>query len=179
MDNLKVRERFTHVSLRIPESAKTSLERQAKRQHVNFNSLASKILVKGTSYDTIAEQLGAVTISRALFDVMLEDVPAARLEQLGKNLGPNLIKQTFTFLDLPYDLEGLIRYYFEPVSSYSGWYSFRLAGAGSNRKLMFQHAHGPKWSLFLKSYISSIIKAATGSEPRADVDDGLVTVYIS
>jgi hypothetical protein len=177
MDDLREHQEFIHVSLRLPKTLKISLEKQAKRQHTSFNSLASGILVKGASYDTIAEKLSAVTINGLLFAGMLEDASTEHLEQLGKNLGPKLIKQTFAFLDLQHDIEGLIRFYFEPVSSFSGWYSFTVAGSGTNRRLMFQHPHGTKWSVFLKAYISSIIKASSGTEPRVVADESLVTVY--
>jgi len=178
VDNLIDRVEFVHVSLRIPKKTKTDLEKQAKRHHTTFNSLSSKILFKGTSYDTIADQLSAVTINGSLFAGMLEDVPQAHLESMGRELGSRLIKQTFVFLDLQYDIEGLIQHYFEPVSTFSRWYSFTIAGSAPHRRLIFQHPHGAKWSAFLKAYICSIIKAATGVEPRATADDSLVTVYI-
>jgi hypothetical protein len=177
VDNLKERIEFVHISLRIPKSTKDNLERQASRQHTNFNSLASKILLKGASYDTIAEHVNAVTINGLLFTGMLEDAQTEHLEQLGKVLGPKLIKQTFAFLGLEFDLDGLIRYYFDPVSSFSRWYSFSVIGSGSNRKLMFQHQHRSKWSAFLRAYISAIVKAATGIEPRITSDEGLVIAY--
>ena|ERR1700733_3466338 len=177
MINQKERVEQVHISLRIPVSTKENIERDVMREHTNFNSLASKILMKYTSFDKIAEHINAIPLNGPLFSGILEDVSVEHLEHLGKELGPKLIKQTFAFLDLEYDIDGLIRHYFEPMSSFSGWYSFTVAGNGLNRRLMFQHSHGPKWSAFLKAYISSIIKAATGVEPRVTADESLVTVY--
>jgi len=79
------------------------------------------------------------------------------------------------FLDIDFNLDELIEHYFEPVSSYSGWYTFNTAMHGANRILMFRHSYGPKWSAFLKQYIASIIKSATGIEPEVTIEDGLVT----
>ena|GEM_PF-2301431 len=169
--------RHVHISLRIPVSTKDSLEKDVKRQHTNFNSLASGILAKSTSFDKIAEHIDAIPLNGPLFSGMLEDAPLEHLESLGKELGAELIKETFVFLDLEYDIEGLIQHYFEPMSSFSKWYTFTVAGSGQNRRLMFKHSRGPKWSAFLKAYVSSIIKAATGIEPRATADNHLVTVY--
>jgi hypothetical protein len=108
---------------------------------------------------------------------MLDSIQTEEMERLGRELGPRVVKQTFAFLGLNFDLEGLIEHYFQPVSSFSRWYTFNVVGSGANRKLMFEHQYGRKWSAFLKQYIGGIIKSATGTEPRITIDDGLVTGY--
>jgi hypothetical protein len=176
LDRLTDRVEYVHVSLRIPTSTRNNLERYAQRQNANFNSLVSRVLIKYTSFDRVAEDVNAIPLNEALFSAMLEDVSVARLKQVGKEMGVRLIKQTFAFLDLESDIVGLIRHYFQPMSSFSGWYSFTVTGSGQNQKLMFEHRYGPKWSEFLKSYVSSIIETATGTEPRTTIEDGLVIV---
>jgi hypothetical protein len=177
MERLTERVEYVHVSLRIPLPAKNSVDEEARQQHLNFNSLVSKILEKHISFDKIAEDLNAISLDGLLFSEMLEAEPLERLEQLGEELGAELVKQTFVFLGLEHDIYGLIRHYFETMAAFSGWYSFAIVGSGSNRKLMFEHHYGPKWSAFLKAYISSIIRTATGSEHRVTMDDSIVTVY--
>jgi hypothetical protein len=81
-------------------------------------------------------------------------------------------------LSLEFDMDGLIEHYFRPLSMYSRWYNFNMAESGSNRRLLFEHSYGPKWSAFLKSYLSGVIKSATGSEPRIMVEEGLITVFL-
>lgn len=145
--------------------------------HTTFSSQVSMILTRYASFDKFVNQVDAVSLNAPLFTGLLEDAPVDHLELLGKTIGPHLIKRAFTVLDLPYNLDGLIDHYFKPMSSYSKWYTFTIAGTGANRKLMFQHTHGPKCSALLKVYISNIIKSATGSEPRVVADHRLVTVY--
>jgi len=108
---------------------------------------------------------------------MLGSIQIEEMERIGKELGPKVVKQAFSFLGLSFDLEGLIEHYFQPVSSYSRWYSFNVVGSGTNRKLMFEHQYGWKWSTFLKQYIGGIIKSATGTEPKIVIDEGLVTAF--
>jgi len=177
MQNPKERIEYIHVSLRIPAELKTDLEGHARNQLVNFNSLVNRVLVKYTSFDRIAEHVGAIPLNGRLFAGMLENVPREEMERLGKELGSDLIQETFQFLGLEYDIRGLIKHYFEPMSMFSGWYKFTIVGTGPNRRLMFQHAFGPKWSAFLKAYVSSIIKAATGLDVRALADNHILTIY--
>jgi hypothetical protein len=108
---------------------------------------------------------------------LLNNVEVSELELLGRELGLRLVKKTFAFLNLDFDLDGLIKYFFRPLSTYSRWYSFNVAGSGTNRKLLFEHPYGSKWSAFMKHYLAGIIKSSTGMEPRITVDEELVTVF--
>ncbi|MDA4123775.1 MAG: hypothetical protein OK456_11405, partial [Thaumarchaeota archaeon] len=177
MPNPRGRVEYVHISLRIPTSLKESLEKDASRDHMNLNSLVSKILVKYSSFDKIADLVGAIPLNTQLFGEMLNSVPQDRMESIGKEIGPKLIRQTFTLLGIEYDIDSLIQYYFEPLAAYSRWYRFYVVGTSPNRRLMFEHSHGGKWSAFLRHYITGIIKSATGAEPKTTVSDDLVTVF--
>jgi hypothetical protein len=166
-----------HVSFRILVEVMAGLKRVAEQRAISVNSLIGQILVKFLFFDRIAEHVEAVPLNKLLFTGMLDLIEIGEMERLGRELGPKLIKKTFAFLSLEFDIDGLIRNYFLPVATYSRWYSFSVAGSGANRRLLFEHEYGPKWSAFLKQYIAGIIKSATGSESRITVDEGLITVF--
>jgi hypothetical protein len=136
---MNLEKRFVHVSFRVPSEVKAGLDREAKRRDINVNSLANQILAKYVSFDRIAEHVEAVPLNKSLFTGILDKIEADQLERLGRDIGPRLAKSTFTFLNMDFDLDSLILRYFEPVSMYSRWYSFNVAGNGANRKLMFEH----------------------------------------
>jgi hypothetical protein len=142
MSNPTERVEYVHISLRIPVTVRRALEKDAKRRHMNLNSLAANVLSKYITFDKIAEHVQAIPLSQQLFSGILEDVSVDHLVLLGRDLGPRLIRQTFAFLDLEYDVDGLIRHYFEPMSYYSRWYTFTVGGSGQNRRLMFEHSRG-------------------------------------
>lgn len=173
---MSLNNKFVHVGYRILSEVKAGLEIEARRRRINVNSLVGQVLAKYTSFDRIVEHVEAVPLNKPLFIGMLDKIEVGEMEKLGKELGPKLVKKTFAFLSLEFDIDGLIQNYFQPVSTYSRWYSFNVAGGGVNRRLLFEHPYGPKWSAFLKHYLAGIIKSATGSEPRIIVDNGLVTV---
>jgi hypothetical protein len=175
---MSARGKFVHVSFRISSDVKASIEREAKRRGTNVNSLVGQVLTKFSSFDRIAEHVEAVPLNKPLFAGMLAKVEEEEKERLGKELGPKVMKSTFAFLSLEFDIDGLIDHYFRPLSMYSNWYSFNVVGNGGTRKLIFEHHYGPKWSAFLKGYLLGIIKSATKSEPRVDMDDGLVTIFL-
>jgi hypothetical protein len=148
MENRK--RQFIHFSIRIPINVKDELESEAELQKTNLNSLINQILAKHVSFDRIANHMKVMPLNQYLFSGMLDNVPLEAIEAIGKELGPRNVKRTFAVLGFNYDLDHLIQSYFQPVSSYSGWYTFNIVGKGSDRKLVFEHSHGPKWSAFLK-----------------------------
>jgi hypothetical protein len=169
--------KFDHISLRVDRETKTQLEKEARQRKINLNSLVNLVLSKHVSFDRIVEHTEAIPLNKALFIGIIEAIQIEEVERIGRELGPRVVKQTFAFLGLDFNLEGLIEHYFQPVSTFSRWYSFNVTGSGANRRLMFEHQYGRKWSAFLKQYIGGIIKSATGTEPKITVDDGLVTVF--
>ncbi len=174
---MSLEKKFVHVGYRILSKVKTGLDREAEQRGINVNSLVGQILAKYTSFDRIADHVEAVPLNKPLFMGMLSAIEVGEMERLGRELGPKLVKKTFAFLSLEFEIDGLIEHYFRPLSTYSRWYSFNVAGSGPNRRLLFEHPYGPNWSAFLKQYIGGIIKSATGTDPKITVDDGLVTVF--
>lgn len=175
---LSQRRKTAHISFRVESELKAELEKEAKQRNMNLNSLINYILSRHVSFDRIVETLEAIPLSRPLFTALLENTDIAEMERIGREFGPKVVRRTFTFLNLNYDLDGLIEHYFQPLSTYSRWYSFNTTGQGANRKLMFQHSYGPKWTAFLRQYLGGIIKSATGIEPRIVVEEELVTIHL-
>ncbi len=170
-------DKFVYVSIRIRQRLKDRLAEEAKHHKTNINALVNATLEKHDSFDRITEHLRAIPLNQQLFAAMLDSTTEERMERVGKELGPHIIKKTFSFLNIEYNLDNLIEHCFEPLGSFSGWYIFSSSRSGPSRRLMFEHVHGPKWSAFLKYYIAGMIKAATGVEPRITVEDGLLVAY--
>lgn len=169
--------KYVHVSFRIPVELKSELEKEAKRHIINLNALTIQVLSKYVTFDRIEENLEAISLSKSLFVGMLDKVETSEMEFLGRELGSKLAKQAFAFLNLDFGIEGLIEGYFRPLSLYSNWYNLNVVGVGANRKLLFKHQLGPKWSVFLKAYLAATLESATGKKPTITVTDGLVSVF--
>jgi hypothetical protein len=176
MENPSSNQKFVHVSLRMSRETKAKLKAEAEQRGISFNNLTNQIIQRHVAFDRIVEKVGGIPLSRALFESMLNQVSIEGMEAIGKELGPKLIRQAFKILGFSYDLESLIKTYFEPLSTYSGWYSFSVSRTGQERRLLFEHNHGQKWSAFLGQYVGGIITAAIGREPQVAIEDGLVTV---
>lgn len=169
------RNRFVHIRLRIHEELRDQLNREAKRRNITLNSLIIAILSKCISFDMIIEAMKAVPLNRAFLDELLEIASTDELESIAKRLGPKVVRKSFAFRGIAFNLDNLVKFYFEPLSAYSGWYSFNTYFEGTTRILVFEHPLGQKSTAFLKRYIAGIIRSANGIEPEVTIEDETLT----
>jgi len=166
---------FIHLSLRVPVRLMNRLKEESRHRNITLNSLINGILSKYDSFDKILEGTKAIPLSGAFFVELMEIATIDEMESIAKRLGARVVRQTFAFQGIEFDLENLIGFYFEPLSTYSGWYSFNTYFVGTSRKLIFKHSHGQKWTAFLKLYITAILRSATGTEPEVIIEDEVLT----
>ena len=169
------RDTFIHVSLRVPERLRTQLKEEADHRNITLNSLINAIISMYISYNKILEVSEAISFSGAFFQEWLEITSTDQMQGIAEKLGPKVVRQIFAFQGIGFNLDNLIKYYLEPLSANSGWYLFNTYFEGTSRKLIFRHSHGPKWTGFLKRYIGSILRSATGTEPEINVEDAVLT----
>jgi len=166
---------FIHVSLRLPERVRKQLKEEAKHRNITLNSLINAILAKYIFFDKIVEGMNAIPLSGAFFREWLEITLTDEMESIAKKLDAKVVRQSFAFQGIVFNLDNLIKHYFEPLSAHSGWYSFNTYLEGTSRKLVFRHSLGPKWTAFLKRYVASILRSATGTEPEVMIEDEILT----
>ena len=169
---------FAHVSIRIPEALRIRLTHDAEQRSISLNSLIMAILAKYDSFDKIVEGTRAIPFSGAFVAEVLDITSIEEMESIARKLGANVVKSSFALRGIPFNLDNLIKFYFEPLSQHSGWYTFNTYFEGTNRKLIFQHSHGAKWTAFLKHYYAAILRSATGTEPEVVVVNGTLTFTI-
>ncbi len=176
MQGLNNGNQFVHISLRIPDNVRSELDKEAKRQGINVNALANRILAKYLIFDRMVEHEHSIVLDRRIFLPIIEKVTREEFEDLGMRLGPRLVKQTFQFYDIEPTVESLISRYFEPMGSYSGRYESNVVRSGRHLKLILEHDYGSKWSAFLAEYAKGVGKSLLGAEPKIELNDDLVVI---
>ena len=166
---------FVHVSVRLSARLRNRLNSEAKHRHITLNSLINALLEKYVSFDKILQGTKAIPLSEAFFGELLEIVSIEEIETIAKGLGAKIVRRSFASQGIEFNLDNMIEFYFEPLSEYSGWYQFNWRLAGTSRKLIFTHSHGPKWTAFLRRYYAAVIRSATGIEPEVTVEEGVIT----
>jgi hypothetical protein len=172
---VKTNSDFIHISLRIPAQLRTRLNEEAKRRNITLNSLVIAVLAKYDSFDKILEGTKAIPLSGAFVHEILEITSTEEMENVARKLGAKVVRKSFAFRGIAFNLDNLVKFYFEPLSAHSGWYSFNTYIDGRERLLVFEHTHGPKWTAYLKQYYIAILRSATGTEPEVVIEDETLT----
>jgi hypothetical protein len=178
METLTPARRYVHMSVRLPLSLKEALRSEAAIRGLNVNSLIEMVLTKFTTYDIIAEYNSSVQMNASLFKNLLNRASQEDMKNMGRALGPVIVKQAFDFLGYSHDMNIITERYFKPVGSFSGWYKFNTIYHDQRQILLFSHEYGLNWSSFLAEYVSGVVRSMGGTIQRAEVADSLVTVNV-
>jgi hypothetical protein len=133
-----------HVSVRIPAPLRNRLKKEAKLRHVTLNSLIISILAKYDSFDKILEGTKAIPLSGAFFEELLEITSIEEMENIARKLGAKVVRQSFAFQGIDFNLDNLIEFYFEPLSEH-------LVGTSSTPALKVRVA---SWSSHTRMVLS-------------------------
>ncbi len=128
---------FIHVSLRLPTRLRNQLNEDAKRHNITLNSLLITILAKYITFDKILEGTKALPLIESIFRELLEIASLDQMESIAKKLSSKVVRQSFAFQGVDFNIDNLIEFYFQPLSDHSGWYQFNFRIEGTSRKLMF------------------------------------------
>ena len=112
MQSRKSRAEFVHVSFRMPSELKDQLEKEAKRKKMNLNAFVNRILVKYYTFDRLVEHENSVVIERHVFSRILDKMKYEDMAEIGKELGPIIVKQDFEFFGITPNLDNLLEKYF-------------------------------------------------------------------
>jgi len=168
--------RHVHISLRIPTDMREELLREAYKQGINFNALGNRIMEKYLSFDRMAERDRSVVMEREVLSAILDKVAVQDLEEIGREFGPRLVKESLFFYGISPTLHDLVTKYFEPAGKYSGRYDFNLVGTSSQPRMVLVHRYGEKWSILLKEYMAGAIESILGGRPRIEAGPDFVTI---
>jgi hypothetical protein len=90
--------KLVHSSIRIEEEVFYSLQKEAERQGISFNSLINKTLKNYVTSEMYFEQLGFLLVSKDfLRKTFAELQDEKRLEELGKELGLTVAKEYVSY----------------------------------------------------------------------------------
>ena len=95
-------------------------------------------------------------MSNDLFHEIIKGISYNEIQEIGKN-GPKIARKLFSIAGIQYDLYHIIHNYFAVLSKYCGWFEFSHKEQYGKHRLVFSTEKDPKWSVFVQSYVKSIL----------------------
>ena len=162
-------------SIRIDTELNASLEKIARNRGLTQNALTSLILTKFVEWDNYADKYGFVTLPEELFRELLYTGSTKDLEEVGRRVGPTLMKDYLQFWfkradkNAFFDHVGLI-------SKYSGLSNCKIEHDEHEAVLTYRHHLGERWSHFIAAYYGETLRQVLGADPKADVSKNQVVL---
>ena len=168
-------------TFRIKDQWDIILYEEAKRQDISVNVLVSKILRQYALFGRFVDRIKILSLSNRTFKQIIQFMPDEKIAAEGERCGSIDAIEIFNTLDLSQDYDSftfLIKEQFGN-SHFAGWYRCVHHPKENQDLFHLQHDLGRKWSIFLESYLRSILKNVNKTQLESKIYDYAVTLKIS
>ncbi len=89
--------KFVHSSIRIEEQVLKSLQKEAQRRGISFNSLVNKTLKNYVTSEMYFEQLGFILVSKDFLRKTYSRLNQSDIEEFGRELGLSVAREYMSY----------------------------------------------------------------------------------
>lgn len=160
----------TRTTIRLPNDTLKVLKDEASKKDVSLNAIITRILHKYILCDMRMNALPSITMSQALFSIILEKLNTPQKEEAARQ-AIQTVKNVFTILGIEYNLQNVLDEYFTILGKYCDWFTFHYEKNGNHLRIVFETELGPGWIKFLRLYVHAILqslKINVNNESTAD-----------
>ena len=130
------------------------------------------------SVERLIQNMDGIAISKALFQQILAQTNLAGLEIVASEIAKANISFAFDLIGLEPKLSSL-DWFMKMILQRWGWFKIEPERSDTNHEMKLFHDYGMRWSLFLKSYLSSVIELVCKARPIITVSDKVVKIRLS
>jgi hypothetical protein len=160
-------------SIRMEKELGESLERIARDRGLTLNSLITSALFRYLEWDSQTDTFGYVSLPHEIFREILYTDSDKQIEELGRTLGPRLIKENLQFWFKQINMESFLQF-MGLVSKYSGLARCRIELDDDEYVLTYRHQLGERWSRFTSAFYGEGLRRILGVDPNIDVGSNQV-----
>ena len=148
----------TRTTIRLPNDILKVLKDEADKKNLSLNAVIARILHKYVLCDIRMNTLPSITISQALFFLILEKLNSPQKEEVARQ-AIHTVRDMFTILGLEYNLQNVLDKYFTILGRHCGWFTFRYGKDENYFRIVFETELGPEWLKFLQLYVRAILQS--------------------
>jgi len=146
------------TTIRVPNNLLKVLKDEADKKNVSLNSIIARILDKYVLCDMRMNTIPSITMSQALFFLILEKLNFSQKEEVSRK-AIQTVKDMFTVLGVEYNLQNVLDEYFSMLGKHCGWFTFRYDKDENHFRIVFETELGPEWLKFLQFYVRAILQS--------------------
>ena len=168
-------------TFRINEAWDLILDEEAERQKMSINALVNKILRRFALFDRYTDRIGILRLPSRSFAEMIKSIPQEELAKLGEKNGSLDAVDFFSSMGHPPEYETFVYLVKEHFGNpkFAGWFQCFYHSLESHDLFHLQHNLGRKWSVFVDSYLHTILEKMTSVKAETKIYEYAVTIKVS
>lgn len=173
-----IKKETSTITFRIDKENDNKLRKIAESKKVSLNTLANQILGNYVQLEQYMEKFGVILMSADAFESILSALSDKDLINLATTIGSTEPKDfiLFKWKELNIDtVFNFIKIYFE----HCGYGKYDESTIGGKIVFSVRHKFGSKGSLYIKTFLESLIQSTLDKQCHIISTDDLVTLSIS
>lgn len=172
--NIK-RKKTATISFRIDSEYEKLLRSEAEEKKVSLNTLANQIFGEHLEWQRYIERFGTIVISKDAFKLILESLSEDNVVDLAVNIADKAPKEFILFKWKDLNSENVINFV-RMFFTHCGYGQYDYVKDQSTNKFSIRHEIGKKGSLFITTYIKTVLKSTLGLDSEAIITDNSITI---
>lgn len=170
------RKKTSTVSFRIDAEYDKILRGEAEEKKVSMNTLVNQILGEFVEWNRYVKRFGTIILSKEAFQLILENLENDKIINLAIDIATRAPKEfiLFKWKEITHsNVVDFIKMFFDHCGY--GQYDYQFTDTKDN-KFSIRHDLGEKGSLFLKTYLQSVVKETLNIECKSITTKNSVTI---
>ncbi len=173
---LREKKKSSTISFRIDENYLVSLREESQEKKVSLNTLANQIFGDYVEWQRYVERFGIIAMSKDAFRYILDSLDDTKIIELATTIGQIAPKEFIIFKWKNLNSENLLKFikmYF--VHCGYGRYDY-VKDVDNKNAFSIHHELGHKGTLFLKSYMETLVKSIIDKECKSIITKNSLVV---
>jgi len=165
-------------TVRIKEESDLVLEREADRAGTSVNALVSNLVDRYVDTLRFFQSGSMLSMSGNILETLLGHISDAEIADDAYALSKSLVREGLMQLGMKVNYDNVLWYIRQVLGKYYGWFRCDYNKGDASDMLHLSHNYGYKWSVFLSSYITSILKEVVNLQLNTVISDKSLNVQI-
>jgi hypothetical protein len=153
-----LKEKTVTISFRVNESAFKALQAESKKRNISLNTLANQMFIEFEQYDRYLEKFRMIKLSTPTLKNIINASTDEAIVEAGRQAGGSVPEGFMLAKSGEITREGVLEY-LQLMGTHANLFDYSEVVHGGAYSVTLTHDLGPKGSLFLASYVQSIMKA--------------------
>ena len=155
------------------------LKEEAEKNSTTVSSLLNQIVKRYTIAQRFNNNSQTVSLDYKIFSPLLEMLADNNVKDFGKAVGTISIREAIAKRGLPITFDSIEYLILEVYDKYASWFNCNTYNNGTDYIFNMNHPYGPKWSIFITSFMESMFKTLLDISPSIETFNGSIILKIS